>query len=102
MNPFVWFFWISAMVGVSANYGDDKHGVIIFFAGTLAAILGSDVFKVFLAHKLKQYLKPKMLIRVNHFVGILLVGFGVYPYYPCVFSDLSRQLVQIEQLINPH
>jgi threonine/homoserine/homoserine lactone efflux protein len=78
MNPFVWFFWISAMVGVSANYGDDKHGVIIFFGGTLAAILGSDVFKVFLAHKLKQYLKPKMLIRVNHIVGILLVGFGIF------------------------
>lgn len=78
MNPFVWFFWISAMVGVSANYGDDKHGVMIFFAGTLAAILGSDIFKVFLANKLKQYLKPQMLIRVNHIVGILLVVFGVF------------------------
>jgi len=78
MNPFVWFFWVSAMVGVSANYGDDKHGVVIFFTGTLAAILSSDVFKVFLAHKLKQYLKPKMLIRVNHIVGFLLVAFGVF------------------------
>lgn len=78
MNPFVWFFWISAMVGVSANYGDDKHGVVIFFAGTLSAILGSDIFKVFLANKLKQYLKPSMLIRVNHIVGILLMGFGVF------------------------
>jgi threonine/homoserine/homoserine lactone efflux protein len=78
MNPFVWFFWISAMVGVSANYGDDKHGVVIFFAGTLFAILSSDIFKVFLANKLKQYLKPKMLIRVNHIVGILLVGFGLF------------------------
>jgi threonine/homoserine/homoserine lactone efflux protein len=78
MNPFVWFFWISAMVGVSANYGDDKHGVIIFFTGTLFAILSSDVFKVFLANKLKQYLKPRMLIRVNHIVGILLMGFGIF------------------------
>jgi threonine/homoserine/homoserine lactone efflux protein len=78
MNPFVWFFWISVMVGVSANYGDDKHGVVIFFSGTLAAILGSDIFKVFLANRLKQYLKPKMLIRVNHIVGVLLVGFGIF------------------------
>jgi threonine/homoserine/homoserine lactone efflux protein len=78
MNPFVWFFWISAMVGVSANYGDDKHGVVIFFAGTLSAILGSDIFKVFLANKVKQYLKPKMLIRVNHIVGIILVGCGIF------------------------
>jgi threonine/homoserine/homoserine lactone efflux protein len=78
MNPFVWFFWISAMVGVSANYGDDKHGVAIFFAGTLSAILGSDIFKVFLANRLKQYLKPKMLIRVNHIVGLLLIISGIF------------------------
>ena len=78
MNPFVWFFWISAMVGVSANYGDDKHSVVTFFAGTLAAILSSDLFKVFLAQKLKQYLKPRMLIIVNHIVGIILVGCGIF------------------------
>jgi len=78
MNPFVWFFWISAMVTVSVNYGDEKHDVIIFFAGTLFAILSSDIFKVFLANKLKQYLKPKILIRVNHIVGILLMVFGVF------------------------
>lgn len=78
MNPFVWFFWISAMVGVSANYGDDKHGVAVFFAGTLATILSTDIFKVFLANKLKQYMKPGMLIRVNHIVGILLVFFGIF------------------------
>ncbi len=78
MNPFVWFFWISAMVGVSANYGDDKHGVAVFFAGTLATILSTDIFKVFLANKLKRYMKPGMLIRVNHIVGILLVFFGIF------------------------
>jgi threonine/homoserine/homoserine lactone efflux protein len=78
MNPFVWFFWISAMVGVSANFGDDKKDVVIFFAGTLAAILSSDVFKVFLAQKVKQYLKPRMLIVVNHIVGIILVGCGIF------------------------
>ncbi|NVO19803.1 MAG: LysE family transporter [Bacteroidetes bacterium] len=78
MNPFVWFFWISAMVGVSANYGDDKADVVIFFSGTLFAILSSDILKVFLAGKLKQYLKPQMLIRVNHIVGLLLMIFGVF------------------------
>ncbi len=78
MNPFVWFFWITAMVGVSANFGDDKHAVMIFFSGTLAAIVSSDMLKVFIADKLKKYLKPQILIRVNHIVGILLMISGFY------------------------
>jgi threonine/homoserine/homoserine lactone efflux protein len=78
MNPFVWFFWISAMVGVSSSYGVDKNGIMIFFIGTLATVFGSDVLKVFIASKIKQHLNAKILVRVNHFVGILLILFGVF------------------------
>lgn len=78
LNPFVWFFWISAMVGVSTNYGDDSHGVMLFFSGTLLTVLVTDIIKSIIAHQIRQYLKPRMLVRVNHFVGILLVGFGVF------------------------
>ncbi len=78
MNPFVWFFWISAMVGVSSTYGDDKHGIMIFFIGTLATVFGSDVLKVFIASKIKAHLNANILVRVNHAVGILLVIFGIF------------------------
>ena len=78
MNPFVWFFWISAMVGVSSTYGDDRHGIVTFFIGTLATVFGSDVLKVFIASKIKAHLKANILVRVNHFVGILLVAFGIF------------------------
>lgn len=78
MNPFVWFFWISAMVGVSANYGADKHGIMFFFVGTLSTVFGSDVLKVFIAHRIKSHLNTKILVRVNHFVGLLLILFGVF------------------------
>lgn len=78
MNPFVWFFWISAMVGVSSTYGDDKQGVMTFFIGTLSMVFGSDVLKVFIANRIKEHLNANILVRVNHFVGILLVGFGIF------------------------
>lgn len=78
LNPFVWFFWISAMVGVSTNYGDDAHGVMLFFAGTLMTVLATDITKAVIAHQIRQYLKPSMFVRVNHIVGILLVGFGIF------------------------
>ncbi|HPT14207.1 MAG TPA: LysE family transporter [Bacteroidales bacterium] len=78
MNPFVWFFWISAMVGVSSNFGDDKHGILIFFSGTLLVVFATDILKVLVASKLKRYLNGRILLLINHAVGILLVGFGIF------------------------
>jgi threonine/homoserine/homoserine lactone efflux protein len=78
MNPFVWFFWISAMVGVSATLDGDKHAIMTFFIGTLLTVFGADVLKVFIAHKIKDHLNVNILVRVNHFVGIFLIGFGVF------------------------
>lgn len=85
MNPFVWFFWISAMVGVSSSYGDDKHGVMLFFIGTLLTVFGSDVLKVFIASKIKAHLNVNILVRVNHFVGILLIIFGIFLIIRVIF-----------------
>jgi len=78
MNPFVWILWISAMVGVSSGFGDNKHGVELFFIGTLITIFSSDLLKVFIANKLKQRLKASLIARINHLVGLLLVIFGVF------------------------
>lgn len=78
MNPFVWFFWISAMVGVSSNFGDDKHSIIIFFSGTLSVVFATDILKVLVASKLKKYLNGRILLLINHAVGILLVVFGIF------------------------
>ena len=78
LNPFVWFFWISAMVGVGSNFGDDSKGVMLFFIGTLSTILGTDILKVVIANTIKKYLKPQFITRINHVVGVLLIGFGVF------------------------
>ncbi|MFN8134268.1 MAG: hypothetical protein U0Z17_03180 [Bacteroidales bacterium] len=51
---------------------------MFFFIGTLCTVFGSDVLKVFIAHRIKSHLKANILVRVNHFVGVLLVLFGVF------------------------
>ena len=78
MNPFVWFFWISAMVGVSATMGGDKPRIMTFFIGTLVTVLSADILKVFIAHRIKDHLNAKILVLVNHLVGIFLVIFGLF------------------------
>jgi threonine/homoserine/homoserine lactone efflux protein len=78
MNPFVWIFWITVMAAMSANYGSQKDDILFFFAGTLGTIFSTDVLKALIANKIKRYINPKLLIRVNHVVGILLMICGVY------------------------
>jgi len=78
MNPFVWFFWISAMVGVSATFGGEKQAIMTFFVGTLFTVFAADVLKVFIAHRIKDHLNVNILVRVNHFVGLFLIGFGLF------------------------
>ncbi len=77
-NPFVWLFWMSVMVTVSASYGAKSFDVKLFFAGSLFTVFGTDLLKVFVANQLKKYLKTRFLIAINHTVGILLVVFGVF------------------------
>jgi len=77
-NPFVWLFWVSVMVTVSSGYGTDSWSIKAFFAGSLLTILVTDILKVIIANRLKRYLKPRILIMINHLVGILLVLFGIY------------------------
>lgn len=77
-NPFVWIFWVSVMVTVTSSYGGNQKATMAFFAGMLFTILTTDIIKVIVASRLKRYLKPKVLIVLNHAVGILLVVFGIY------------------------
>ncbi len=76
MNPFVWFFWITAMVTVSASFGN-KLDVLYFFGGTIITVFSTDLLKVFISDKIKERLNDKLLVRVNRFVGIVLMFFGI-------------------------
>jgi threonine/homoserine/homoserine lactone efflux protein len=76
-NPFVWFFWFTVMMGISGTYGSEFSAVSSLFGGVLLTIFSTDVLKVFIASRIKQYMTPKVLNLVNYIVGILLVIFGI-------------------------
>ncbi|MBE0661644.1 MAG: LysE family transporter [Bacteroidales bacterium] len=76
-NPFIWIFWISLMVGISANYDQDKTAILAFFAGALVTILATDFAKVAIANRIKKFLTIAIMTWVNRIVGIILCFFGV-------------------------
>jgi len=78
VNPFVWIFWISVVVGVTARYNADTTKLILFFAGTLSVVWFVDIVKTFAASKLKKIVTDKFLIIINKIAGIAISGFGIF------------------------
>ncbi len=76
-NPFAWIFWMGVTVGVTSNYGQKTDNAMLFFAGVLFTIFITDILKVYVAKKLKRFLKPENISKINKFVGVLLFAFGI-------------------------
>ncbi len=85
-NPFVWIFWIATSTAVSSKYEFHIYRIILFFCFVLGMVIGTDLLKTFVAHKIKQMLNAKMMLRVRQVSGGLLIGFGLYLIYNVFFS----------------
>ncbi len=77
-NPFVWLFWLSVVVGITARYEANKMDLFLFFSGTLVIVFITDLIKAYMASRLKKFVTDKFLILVNKIAGIGLVGFGIF------------------------
>lgn len=84
-NPFVWLFWISIIVGITARFNADTTKLIYFFSGTLSVVLLTDIIKTFAASRLKQFVTGKFLILINKIAGIAIVGFGIFLIIKSIF-----------------
>jgi threonine/homoserine/homoserine lactone efflux protein len=81
INPFLLIFWVGIMSFVTAEYNDSPNknfDVFIFFGTALTTVLATDFLKCFVANQIKRFLNQKILVYINHGLGILLIGTGVY------------------------
>ena len=82
LNPFVLLLWLGAL-GFASSRLIDENGksdhlqIFVFFTCTLATVLGTDILKALAAHKIRSYINPNFIHRVNIFAGIILVIAGV-------------------------
>ena len=77
-NPFLWVFWISSVLAVNGIYGGDQRSVALFFTGTLAMVLMTDILKVVLANKIKVAGNPQVKLWINRIVGLLFMIIGTF------------------------
>lgn len=78
LNPFVILLWVGWMGLISSKTNFTTWHVTTFFATTLIVVLGTDILKALIAHRIKTMLRPSLLIWINRIVGIIMIGCGVW------------------------
>jgi threonine/homoserine/homoserine lactone efflux protein len=86
LNPFVLLIWISALGLASSKLDNDKLKIIVFFVSTLATVLGTDILKAIASHKIKSYINPNFIHKVNVIAGIILVIAGIILIIRTIFE----------------
>ncbi len=74
MNPGAIFFWLTTCTAFA--YLPLKERTILF-SSCLLVIIISDLLKVLLAAKLRQWLTPKTMHLINRISALILIGFGL-------------------------
>jgi len=77
LNPAVLLFWLGVVGLVSVKKGYTTVHEISFFSSVLFTILGTDLLKSFVSHRIKNILKPNIMLWMNRIIGIILIGFGL-------------------------
>ncbi len=79
-NPLVIFYWFSVMTlgAKNSNYAESHENSILFFlAVILITFFSFDLLKIFGAKKLRPFVTDKLLVTLNHLIGIVFFVFGV-------------------------
>jgi threonine/homoserine/homoserine lactone efflux protein len=79
-NPLVIFYWFSVMTlgSKSSSEGGPQHASILFFLLIiLITFFSFDLLKIFGAKKLRPLVTDKLLVALNHLIGIVFAIFGI-------------------------
>lgn len=77
-NPFLWAFWLTSVIAISSSYRGNKLAIVLFFSGTLATVLLTDILKCVLANRIKVANNPYVKLWVNRIVGVIFMLFGIF------------------------
>lgn len=86
LNPSVLLIWFGATTVAFSAYSGSKSIVGLYFLSTLITYFSIDIAKIYLALRLKPFLKPRILQLINRISGALIVAFGLYLVITTVIS----------------
>ena len=90
-NPFLWAFWLTSVIAISSSYRGNRVAIAMFFTGTLATVLTTDILKVVLATKIKLSGNPYVKLWINRIVGVIFTLFGMFVMISVIW-DISLNI----------
>lgn len=80
-NPLVIFYWFSVITMGAKNSehaGTNENSILFFLGVILITFFSFDLLKIFGAKKLRPLVTEKLLVALNHLIGIVFFGFGIF------------------------
>jgi len=86
-NPLVIFYWLSvASVAKRESPADTNSYLFLFLGIILATYFTIDVFKIFMAKRIRSFVNIKTLNLLNKLIGSVFIGFGLFFVLRNLFS----------------
>lgn len=85
-NPAVWFLWLGNVTAVGKSFNYSMFKMVIYFSVVLGLVLTVELFKIFLAGKIKKFFTDRIMHIVNIVTGTLLIIFGIVLIYNHFFE----------------
>ena len=77
-NPSVWLYWVAVTSVIKAEVHLNDAETFAFFISMLLAELCGGILKCRLAAMLQNSISERLLVKVNHVLGTILAGLGIY------------------------
>lgn len=80
-NPMVIFYWFSVITLGANNRNDSgnmENSILFFLIIILVTFFSFDLLKIYGAKKLRPLVTDKLLIALNHLIGIVFGAFGIF------------------------
>ncbi len=90
--------WLGFIV-IGTSITTSKNGVFIFIVTMLTSYFLTDLFKIFMAKRLKSKLTPKRIFKTKKIVSLFILGFGILLLTQGLFPELyEKSKKQIEKV----
>lgn len=98
VNPLVLITWLGITLFLESTLKYGVSDLFLFFASVLVATFLSQSAICFFSHKIKNYLSPLFIHRMNIVIGILFIGVGLFLFFNQ--SDTGAGVEKAKDLLN--
>lgn len=88
VNPGVALFWIGVVSIASVEYNYSGSNAFSFFAAIILTVFLMDIFKAYLANRMRNIFTTRLLRIMNRVVGIALIIFAVRLYFYALSANI--------------